>query len=142
MSAIRSGDHQNERLADNRPSIKGPLSRIDETAPRLDPSPPSDPHFSQTEGTQMAGGWARDGAVAEQIDASIADELARLHAQRRPLQGDSFTHCAECEEPIPEPRRAALPGVKLCIDCQQARDAAPRARGGINRRGSKDSQLK
>ncbi len=25
----------------------------------------------------MAGGWARDGAVEEQIEASIADELAR-----------------------------------------------------------------
>ena len=37
---------------------------------------------------------------------------------------------------------AALPGVKLCIDCQQERDGAQKARGGINRRGSKDSQLK
>ena len=24
----------------------------------------------------MAGGWARDGAVSEQIEASISDELA------------------------------------------------------------------
>jgi hypothetical protein len=32
--------------------------------------------------------------------------------------------------------------VKLCIDCMQERDAAFRSRGGINRRGSKDSQLK
>jgi phage/conjugal plasmid C-4 type zinc finger TraR family protein len=89
----------------------------------------------------MAGGWARDGAVHEQIEASIADELARLKA-RRPPQGESRTHCAECEEPIPEARRLALPGVKLCIDCQAARDARPVPRGGINRRGSKDSQLK
>jgi RNA polymerase-binding transcription factor DksA len=36
----------------------------------------------------------------------------------------------------------ALPGVKLCIDCQQDRDAAFTPRAGINRRGSKDSQLK
>lgn len=89
----------------------------------------------------MAGGWARDGAVNEQIDASIEDELVRMRARRGP-QGESRTHCAECEEPIPEARRAALPGVKLCIDCQQARDARPVQRGGINRRGSKDSQLK
>jgi hypothetical protein len=32
--------------------------------------------------------------------------------------------------------------VKLCIDCMQDKDAAFKARGGINRRGSKDSQLK
>ncbi|QFT63737.1 DksA/TraR family C4-type zinc finger protein [Roseivivax sp. THAF30] len=89
----------------------------------------------------MAGGWTRDGAVSEQIEASISDELARMKARRMP-SGESLTHCAECEEPIPEKRRLALPGVKLCIDCQQERDGAAPARGGINRRGSKDSQLK
>ena len=56
--------------------------------------------------------------------------------------GESRSHCAECDEPIPEARRAAIPGVKLCIDCQTERDARFRARPGINRRGSKDSQLK
>ncbi|MCX7566406.1 DksA/TraR family C4-type zinc finger protein [Sulfitobacter sp. F26169L] len=89
----------------------------------------------------MAGGWARDGAVAEQIEASINDELARLKSRRAPV-GESLTHCAECEEPIPQARRDALPGVKLCIDCVQERDAGFKARGGMNRRGSKDSQLK
>lgn len=89
----------------------------------------------------MAGGWARDGAVQEQIEASIQDELARM---KRPgaAQRPSRTHCIECEEPIPEARREAIPGVSLCIDCQQERDASFRPRGGINRRGSKDSQLK
>ncbi len=90
----------------------------------------------------MAGGWARDGDAEEQMAATIADELARMRATRRPLQGASRATCAECDEPIPEARRQALPGVKLCIDCQRARDARPAARGGINRRGSKDSQLK
>lgn len=89
----------------------------------------------------MAGGWAKDGAVSEQIEASIEDELARMKARKTP-QGESLTHCAECEEPIPEARRKAVPGVKLCIDCMQERDAAYKVRGGINRRGSKDSQLK
>lgn len=89
----------------------------------------------------MAGGWAKDGAVSEQIEASINDELARLKARRAPV-GDSLTHCAECEEPIPEARRQALPGVKLCVDCVSERDATVKYRGGINRRGSKDSQLK
>ncbi len=89
----------------------------------------------------MAGGWTRDGAVSEQIEASIADELARLNARKR-VVGESLSHCAECEEPIPEARRQAIPGVKLCIDCQQERDQTFKSRGGINRRGSKDSQLK
>ncbi|MGR3614814.1 MAG: DksA/TraR family C4-type zinc finger protein [Paracoccaceae bacterium] len=89
----------------------------------------------------MAGGWARDGAVSEQIEASISDELARMQAQKRPT-GESLTHCAECEEEIPEARRVALPGVKLCLECQQDRDDTFKSRGGINRRGSKDSQLR
>ncbi|MCB1333981.1 MAG: DksA/TraR family C4-type zinc finger protein [Roseivivax sp.] len=89
----------------------------------------------------MAGGWSRDGAVNEQIEASIAEELERMRARRGPM-GESLTHCAECDEPIPEPRRRAIPGVKLCIDCQAERDLRPVPRGGINRRGSKDSQLK
>ncbi len=89
----------------------------------------------------MAGGWAKDGAVQDQIDASISDELQRMKARKGPV-GESLTHCAECDEEIPEARRQAVPGVKLCIDCMRERDARYVARGGINRRGSKDSQLK
>lgn len=89
----------------------------------------------------MAGGWTRDGAVNEQIEASIADELKRMEAQRK-TGSVSRTECAECDEPIPEARRLAVPGVTLCIECQRARDKHPVMRGGFNRRGSKDSQLK
>ena len=89
----------------------------------------------------MAGGWSRDGAVNEQIEASVAEELERMRARRGP-EGESRSDCAECGEPIPEARQRALPGVKLCIDCQTDRDARFGVRPGINRRGSKDSQLK
>lgn len=89
----------------------------------------------------MAGGWAKDGAVSEQIEASVNDELARMKARKTPV-GASLKFCADCEEEIPEARRTAMPGVKLCIECMQDRDVSFRGRGGINRRGSKDSQLK
>jgi len=89
----------------------------------------------------MAGGWAKDGAVSEQIEASVNDELARMKARRTPV-GESLKFCADCEEEIPEARRSAVPGVKLCLECMQERDATYQARAGINRRGSKDSQLK
>ncbi|MBF9034681.1 DksA/TraR family C4-type zinc finger protein [Rhodobacterales bacterium HKCCE2091] len=89
----------------------------------------------------MAGGWARDGAVEQQIEDSIRDELRRMKARRGP-EGESLAECAECGEPIPEPRRKAIPGVKLCIDCASERDGRFEARPGFNRRGSKDSQLK
>ena len=89
----------------------------------------------------MAGGWVPDGAVNDQIEASIQDELKRMQ-QRPVLLGEGLAHCAECEEEIPEARRRAIPGVRLCVDCQSVRDARPVTRGGVNRRGSKDSQLK
>ncbi|WP_084396725.1 DksA/TraR family C4-type zinc finger protein [Henriciella aquimarina] len=88
----------------------------------------------------MAGGWSRDGAVHEQIEDSIQDELKRVQAMQP--RGESLTHCLECGEPIPEKRRELVPGVKFCIECQQERDADAAQRGGINRRGSKDSQLR
>jgi phage/conjugal plasmid C-4 type zinc finger TraR family protein len=88
----------------------------------------------------MAGGWTRDGAVQDQIDGSIADELARMKLRNWLPAGASRDTCAECGEPIPEARRIAQPGVRLCIDCQEARDARPQARGGIDRRGSRDGQ--
>lgn len=89
----------------------------------------------------MAGGWSRDGAENEQMQATIAEELERMKARRAPV-GESLTECAECGEEIPEKRRLAIPGVKLCVDCASERDSAFKARAGINRRGSKDSQLK
>lgn len=88
----------------------------------------------------MAGGWAQDGAVNEQIEVSTKEALDRM--RRHAPVGESLTECADCGEPIPEARRKAQPGVKLCIDCQQENDATYRPKGGINRRGSKDSQLK
>ena len=88
----------------------------------------------------MASGWANDGAVQEQIDSTIEDAIAR--ARNQLPKGESLTHCEECDAPIPEARRKAIPGVRLCVACQQARDAEEAAFAGYNRRGSKDSQLR
>ena len=88
----------------------------------------------------MATGWAREGAVQEQIDDTVKDGV--LRAKSRLPQGPSATQCEHCGEPIPEGRRAALPGVRLCIACQEQDDAEVRHFSGYNRRGSKDSQLR
>lgn len=88
----------------------------------------------------MAGGWSRDGAVQDQIDASVEDEVKRARSQLG--GGESATHCDECDAPIPEKRREAIPGVRLCIQCQSALEKRKTTSGGINRRGSKDSQLR
>lgn len=88
----------------------------------------------------MAGGFAKDGAVQDQIDATVEDAVER--ARSRLPRGESRTHCQECDAEIPEARRVAVPGVRLCVACQAERDAGEKAVSGYNRRGSKDSQLR
>lgn len=88
----------------------------------------------------MAGGWARDGAVQEQIDASVEDAVRQ--ARSNIATGESAKFCEECEAAIPEQRREAIPGVQLCVVCQSSAEEKVVASGGINRRGSKDSQLR
>jgi phage/conjugal plasmid C-4 type zinc finger TraR family protein len=88
----------------------------------------------------MATGWAGDGAVQDQIDATIKDGIAS--ARSRLPQGPSLSHCETCGTEIPEPRRIAVPGVRLCVSCQEVEDRQAVALGGYNRRGSKDSQLR
>ena len=88
----------------------------------------------------MATGWAGDGAVQDQIDATVKDGISR--AQSRLPQGPGLTHCEHCDATIPEARRTAIPGVRLCVPCQEAEDAEINAFAGYNRRGSKDSQLR
>lgn len=88
----------------------------------------------------MATGWAGDGAVQDQIDATIKDGIKRARTQLR--QGPGLKHCEECEAKIPEARRKAVPGVRLCVNCQEANDRDQRSAASYNRRGSKDSQLR
>jgi phage/conjugal plasmid C-4 type zinc finger TraR family protein len=88
----------------------------------------------------MATGWAGDGAVQDQIDATVKDAIKR--ARSRLPSGPSLANCEECDDPIPEARRAAVPGVRLCVACQEAHDVEEGAVSGYNRRGSKDSQLR
>ena len=60
--------------------------------------------------------------MADQID--IANELADewTHAQitrRIRYSGESSSECDECGDAIPEARRHAVPGVRLCVECQE-----------------------
>lgn len=88
----------------------------------------------------MASGWANDDAVNEQINSTIEDAVARARGELP--RGESLMECEECGDPIPEARRKAIPGVRLCIACQQNKDSKNAPHSGYNRRGSKDSQLR
>ncbi len=66
-------------------------------------------------------------------DADIAQRNQELHIRvaianvfRPP--GESAIYCAECEEAIPDDRRTAIPGCRLCIDCQKELEDVRRKR--------------
>jgi phage/conjugal plasmid C-4 type zinc finger TraR family protein len=88
----------------------------------------------------MAKGWAGEDAAQDQIDATVEDGVKR--AQSRLPSGPGLSHCAECGNEIPEARRQAIAGVRLCIACQESLDQQSSGFSGYNRRGSKDSQLR
>lgn len=88
----------------------------------------------------MAGGWSRDGAVQDQIDASIEDAVRQ--ARSNIPEGKSHDWCEECGEKIPAARRQAVPGVRFCVTCQATHDREQISLRGYNRRANKDSQLR
>jgi len=88
----------------------------------------------------MATGWAGDGAVQDQIDATVGDAVKRARSQLR--KGPGLSRCEDCDARIPKARREAVPGVRLCVPCQDIHDHAQGGVSGYNRRGSKDSQLR
>lgn len=88
----------------------------------------------------MAGGWSKDGAVQDQIDDSVNEAVQR--ARSNLPKGESAKECDECGDDIPQARREALPGVRFCVKCQSELDESQKHADTINRRGSKDSQLR
>ena len=88
----------------------------------------------------MAVGWAGDNAVHDQIRDSVNDEIRRARAAIP--QGPGLAYCEECGEKIPVARRKALPGVRLCVHCQEEEDKTASRTSVYNRKGSKDSQLR
>ena len=63
--------------------------------------------------------WADKAAEREQ---ELRDDALAAHARQASQQagaaGEDCEDCAICGEPIPSERRAALPGVQTCIECQ------------------------
>lgn len=55
----------------------------------------------------------------------ILEQSARISGLRRKVSkitATSSQFCIECSEPIPSERQQAIPGCRLCIDCQQEKE--------------------
>ncbi|WP_434766160.1 TraR/DksA family transcriptional regulator [Pseudomonas triticicola] len=57
--------------------------------------------------------------VQERIDQALA---ARLLAAKPALAAHSFLFCENCDSPIPEGRRLAVPGCTQCVSCQEVEE--------------------
>ena len=75
-------------------------------------------HFTHEANNEEEAEIAQIAALFE-AEARVREHRARMHEQG---QTPSRTQCAECDEPIPESRQRAVPGVQLCIDCAQLRE--------------------
>ena len=88
----------------------------------------------------MASGWASDDDTQKQIDATMDSAVDAVRS--RISDEESLKYCEECGNEIPLARRKALRGIKCCIKCQSLLESIIVRSTGINRRGSKDSQLR
>lgn len=64
---------------------------------------------------------------ATEIEEATREDALDRQSRRAGLAGktpdDSALVCCQCEAPIPEARRQALPGVQTCVDCQTLLEA-------------------
>ncbi|HCM9239511.1 TPA: TraR/DksA C4-type zinc finger protein [Enterobacter hormaechei subsp. steigerwaltii] len=66
------------------------------------------------------GGW---------FDSELRLKKPLVSAHRINRNAVSAERCEECDEPIPEPRRAAVPGCQNCADCQSVIELRNKQRG-------------
>lgn len=59
---------------------------------------------------------------ATEIEEALREDALQAQAWRDATRGkrtaDSAEFCEICEAEIPSARRVAVPGVRLCVDCQ------------------------
>ena len=67
---------------------------------------------------------------ASEREEQLRDDALQAQARRAGLTGktymDSARECHVCDEPIPDERRRAVPGVQTCVDCQNDLERALR----------------
>ncbi len=71
---------------------------------------------------------------AQERDEQLRQEaLANQARHAAAMARESALTCAVCDDPIPELRREAVPGVQTCIECQRDIEAADLYGGGVSK---------
>ncbi len=61
-------------------------------------------------------------AISQERERRRTQELARIDAALQRIESGDFGYCADCDEPIAEPRLKFDPAVILCIGCASNRE--------------------
>lgn len=59
--------------------------------------------------------------IANDYAERLIEQSLAQHAAREKSEESAF-YCIECDEVIPHRRRAAIKGVKTCVDCQDLKE--------------------
>lgn len=62
----------------------------------------------------------------ELVEQNINHAIQRMRIDHNAVSSE---RCEECDEPIPEPRRAAVPGCQTCAECQGVIELRNKQRG-------------
>ena len=57
--------------------------------------------------------------AAGYVEKELEYRIAEARAGAEPATSNGPAECEDCEEPIPEARRKAVPGCTRCIECQE-----------------------
>jgi len=63
-----------------------------------------------------------DIADLAEIELELMERERQDRISQMQYRGVSRTHCAECDEAIPQARQVAAPGVRMCIGCQEVEE--------------------
>jgi phage/conjugal plasmid C-4 type zinc finger TraR family protein len=64
-----------------------------------------------------------DIADLAEIELDLMERERQDRIARMQFRGKSRTHCAECDVEIPQRRQELVPGVRLCFDCAEIKEA-------------------
>jgi|LakMenEpi03Aug12_release.lakeMendotaPanAssembly.Ray.scaffolds.fasta_scaffold78111_7 phage/conjugal plasmid C-4 type zinc finger TraR family protein len=90
-----------------------------------------------------------EGIQNENLEEAEMGQLHAIHNNMNAIAairakigvGPGLTHCQECGDKIPKARRLAVPGVSLCVDCQEYAEKVASKTGRLVSKNEADFEL-
>jgi phage/conjugal plasmid C-4 type zinc finger TraR family protein len=90
-----------------------------------------------------------EGIQNENLEEAEMGQLHAIHNNMNAIAairakigvGPGLTHCQECGDRIPKARRLAVPGVSLCVDCQEYAEKVASKTGRLVSKNEADFEL-